>query len=86
MTYEVLELGQFAPDRRPCEQLQAGQVGYLICNIKEVKQVHIGDTVSIPGDNAAEGWPGERGFTGEQVTAVWNLSDGCGGDEDHEHQ
>lgn len=28
----------------------------------------------------------EHGFTGEQVTAVWNLSDGCGGDEDHEHQ
>lgn len=22
-------------------------------------------------------------FTGEQVTEVWNLSDGCGGDEDH---
>ena len=24
-------------------------------------------------------------FTGEQVTEVWNLSDGCGGDEDHIH-
>lgn len=24
-------------------------------------------------------------FTGEQVTEVWNLSDGCGGDEDHHH-
>ena len=22
-------------------------------------------------------------FTGEQITDVWNLSDGCGGDEDH---
>ncbi len=27
----------------------------------------------------------EYGFTGEQVTQVWNLSDGCGGDEDHSH-
>lgn len=26
----------------------------------------------------------EHGFTGEQVTQVWNLSDGCGGDS-HEH-
>lgn len=26
----------------------------------------------------------EHGFTGEQVTKVWNLSDGCGG-ESHEH-
>ncbi len=46
-THEVLELGQFAPQRRPCEELQAGQVGYLICNIKSLDMVHIGDTVSV---------------------------------------
>ncbi len=57
-THEVLELGQFAPHRRACDELQAGQVGYLICNIKSLNQVHIGDTVSIPGDNAAEPLPG----------------------------
>ena len=27
----------------------------------------------------------ESGFTGEQVTQVWNLSDGCGGDSEHHH-
>ena len=27
----------------------------------------------------------ERGFTGEQLTELWNLSDGCGGDEEHQH-
>src|SRR5487761_1073898 len=52
-THEVLELGQFVPDRRPCDELQAGQVGYLICNIKTLSQVHIGDTVTVPGDAAA---------------------------------
>lgn len=26
-----------------------------------------------------------HGFTGEQVTEVWNLSDGCGGESDHLH-
>ena len=57
-TFEVLELGQFVPERRACDQLRAGQVGYLICNIKDVRQVHIGDTVSIPGDGAAEALPG----------------------------
>jgi GTP-binding protein LepA len=51
--HEVLELGQFAPQRRPCNELQAGQVGYLICNIKNLADVHIGDTVSVPGDGAA---------------------------------
>ncbi|HPM80920.1 MAG TPA: translation elongation factor 4 [Candidatus Anammoximicrobium sp.] len=53
LTYEVLELGQFAPRRRPCDELQAGQVGYLICNIKSLEHVHIGDTVSTP-DRSAE--------------------------------
>lgn len=26
-----------------------------------------------------------HGFTGEQVTQVWNFSDGCGGDSEHHH-
>ncbi|MGH6931847.1 MAG: hypothetical protein ACREEE_05370, partial [Dongiaceae bacterium] len=25
------------------------------------------------------------GFTGQQLTEVWDLSDGCGGDEEHHH-
>jgi GTP-binding protein LepA len=45
-THEVLELGQFTPQRRPCQQLAAGQVGYLICSIKSLGDVHVGDTVS----------------------------------------
>jgi GTP-binding protein LepA len=58
--YEVLELGQFVPQRRACDELMAGQVGYLICNIKSLGQVHIGDTVSVPGEEAAEPLPGYR--------------------------
>ena len=58
--YEVLELGQFIPQRRPCEKLQAGQVGYLICNIKLITDVHIGDTVTVPGDGGAPALPGYR--------------------------
>jgi GTP-binding protein LepA len=56
--HEVLELGQFAPHRRACETLQAGQVGYLICNIKDLADVHIGDTVSVPGESPAPALPG----------------------------
>ena len=59
-TYEVLELGQFVPQRRACQELIAGQVGYLICNIKALGQVHVGDTVSVPGEGAAEPLPGYR--------------------------
>jgi GTP-binding protein LepA len=59
-THEVIELGQFVPQRRGCDELVAGQVGYLVCNIKDVKQVHIGDTVTIPGDTAAAPLPGYK--------------------------
>ncbi|WP_153555296.1 translation elongation factor 4 [Roseimaritima sediminicola] len=52
--HEVVEMGQFRPHRTSCDSLQAGQVGYLICNIKSLKDVHIGDTVSTPGKDAAQ--------------------------------
>jgi GTP-binding protein LepA len=58
--HDVLELGQFIPGQRPCNELRAGQVGYLICNIKSLNAVHIGDTVSVPGDGAAAPLPGYK--------------------------
>jgi len=57
-THEVIELGHFAPLRKPAEQLSAGQVGYLICNIKSLSHVHVGDTISVTGDNPAPALPG----------------------------
>jgi GTP-binding protein LepA len=58
MTHDCLELGHFVPERRPSQRLQAGQVGYLICNIKSLKDVHIGDTVASASDLEAEPLPG----------------------------
>jgi GTP-binding protein LepA len=74
-THEVLELGQFAPQRRPCQRLQAGQVGYLICNIKSVHDIHIGDTVTVPGEAAA---PALAGYKAPQRMVYCGLypSDG----------
>lgn len=56
--HELLEIGQFVPQRRPVDSLTAGQVGYLICNIKSLKEVHIGDTVTVPGPSGAQALPG----------------------------
>ncbi len=53
VTHEVIDLGQFVPQRRSCDQLAAGQVGYLVCNIKDVEHVHIGDTLTVPGKEGA---------------------------------
>lgn len=56
--HDVVELGQFAPKRVASDKLSAGQVGYLICNIKSLGQVHIGDTVSVATSEPAEVLPG----------------------------
>jgi len=53
-THDVVELGQFSPKRVARDQLSAGQVGYLICNIKSLGQVHIGDTISVASGEPAE--------------------------------
>ncbi len=58
--YEVQELGQFTPKQMPREKLEAGQVGYIIANIKSLDEVNIGDTVSIIGDAAADPLPGYK--------------------------
>ncbi|MEE2675641.1 MAG: translation elongation factor 4 [Planctomycetota bacterium] len=46
-THDVIEIGQFTPQQTPCDELQAGQVGYVICNIKSLEMVHIGDTLCL---------------------------------------
>jgi len=56
--HEVLELGHFVPHRKAASKLQAGQVGYLICNIKQLGNVHVGVTVATVADVGTEPLPG----------------------------
>jgi GTP-binding protein LepA len=54
LTHECLELGHFVPERKTTNLLRAGQVGYLICNIKSLKDVFIGDTVALASDTETQ--------------------------------
>lgn len=45
--YEVLEIGIMYPEQVPTNFLCAGQVGYIICGMKTVKEASIGDTVYL---------------------------------------
>jgi GTP-binding protein LepA len=44
--HEVIDVGQFRPVPTACDQLAAGQVGYFMAQIKDLGDVHIGDTVT----------------------------------------
>jgi GTP-binding protein LepA len=56
--YEVEGLGYQAPKATPCEQLAAGEVGFLYANIKTVSDAKIGDTIVDDAEPAAEALPG----------------------------
>ena len=56
--FEVEALGYQAPKATPCEELAAGEVGFLSANIKTVSDAKIGDTIVDDEDPAAEPLPG----------------------------
>ena len=45
-THQVTDLGKFRPRMTPCEELVAGETGYLVASIKTLKDVTVGDTVT----------------------------------------
>jgi GTP-binding protein LepA len=58
--YEVSEIGQFRPAMTTCGELTTGQVGYFHAQIKEITDIHIGDTVTDAARAAAEPLPGYK--------------------------
>ena len=55
---EIKEVGFFSPEMRPAESLSAGEVGYLIPNIKSPSDTKIGDTVTLAKTPCEEPLPG----------------------------
>ncbi len=57
--YEVTELGAMRPAFQAFDALEAGEVGYIICSIKTLKDTKIGDTVTDalkPADKPLPGY------------------------------
>lgn len=59
-SYEVLEVGVFKPKAEQVEVLECGEVGYIACNIRDAKEVSIGDTVTDADNPALTALPGYK--------------------------
>ncbi|MBN1793717.1 MAG: elongation factor 4 [Candidatus Omnitrophica bacterium] len=45
-TYTVQEVGIFRPKPQTINRLEAGEVGYLTCNLRDARHISIGDTIT----------------------------------------
>ncbi|HEY8445899.1 MAG TPA: translation elongation factor 4 [Thermomicrobiales bacterium] len=57
---EVLELGYFTPWMTPVSRLGTGEVGYVATGLKVVRDLQVGDTITLATRPAAEPLPGYR--------------------------
>src|SRR4051812_38928582 len=53
-THETLEIGVISPEPKPTDSLAAGEVGYVISGVKDVRQARVGDTITSASHPAAQ--------------------------------
>lgn len=58
--HEILELGVISPEPLPSNGLGAGEVGYLITGVKDVRLSKVGDTITAANNGATEPLAGYR--------------------------
>jgi GTP-binding protein LepA len=58
--FDVIEVGVFRPKMTSVEELRAGDVGYIIAGIKNVKDTRVGDTITDAHNPTPEPLPGYR--------------------------
>ena len=78
--YEAKEVGVFTPRLSPQDVLGAGDVGYLIANVKSTAEVKIGDTVTDVRRPSAEPLPGFKEVHPMVFAGIYPVSS-----EDYEH-
>jgi len=58
--YDVQEMGVFKPSPEEKDFLDAGEVGYITCNIRDAKEILIGDTITDNQNPAGSPLPGYK--------------------------
>ncbi len=62
--YPLDSLGKFTPRSEACDELRAGEVGFLIAGIKELQAAKVGDTVTLEKKLPNNAGPAEQALPG----------------------
>ncbi len=68
--YSLEEIGRFTPKRSPSKELIAGEVGYVVAGIKDIKAARVGDTIT---DSAKPTTESLQGFKTEKPAVFAGL-------------
>ncbi len=77
-TFDVEGLGYQSPKPVPCQELAAGEVGFMFANIKTVSEARMGDTITDDARPAAEPLPGFQAAKAMVFAGLYPI-------ESHEH-
>ncbi|MFH1552385.1 MAG: translation elongation factor 4 [Candidatus Omnitrophota bacterium] len=72
--YDIKEVGVFTPAEQAVGQLGCGEVGYIVCNIKEAKEVVVGDTITDVVSPAKEPLPGYKKVKPMVYSGIYPVS------------
>ncbi|MFQ3340068.1 MAG: GTP-binding protein LepA [Gammaproteobacteria bacterium] len=68
------EIGIFSPKKIKKQILSAGEVGYLVAGIKDIKGAPVGDTLLEIGDEITESLPGFKKVTPKVFASMFTVS------------
>jgi len=71
---EIKEVGTFRPKMVACDKLEAGDVGYIIANVKTTADVKIGDTLTESRKPAPEPLPGFKEIHPLVFSGIYPIS------------
>lgn len=56
----ALEVGALKPQMSPAKDLQAGEIGYVVTNLRSTREAKVGDTITLEQAPAKQGLPGYK--------------------------
>jgi GTP-binding protein LepA len=74
VVYDVEEVGTLVLDRVATPQLQAGEVGYLTANIKELDEAGVGDTIMDAPAQGVEPLPGYQPLKAMVFSGIYPVN------------